>query len=398
MKIDSDNCAISMASTWIWAPALFVSSSIAYNYGILGLLLFLVPNVLTLFLFGYIAQKAIKKRFITKSIGNFGCIANMKKLQLFVAIFLQICSMLVQTMGINLLLGVFNLSTPVTLLISAIYLFTALAISLMGFKTVVNTDMLKYIFTLGIGAILLYLAFMNNSIEYLSFDGFKDKSYLISFGIITSIGLLTAPYIDETFWQRALSVEPDKIFTTFIKAGLFFFLVPFVFGCIGLGFSSLPFIEGWNISDAFKANPTTTLLLVIAVSSTLLSTLDSSASALYNLLEIKYKSKMQFLLYLLLYPCILILAFNLTKLTTITTVFLFYGTVRTCMFIPIVFYIFSCKVDWGKMYIYSLIAVIFSLIVYPLLATFLPDYSFIGVLTALVLPSFAYRKKQSLVQ
>lgn len=38
--------AASTASTWIWAPALFVSSSVAYYYGLAGLAIFLIPNIL----------------------------------------------------------------------------------------------------------------------------------------------------------------------------------------------------------------------------------------------------------------------------------------------------------------------------------------------------------------
>lgn len=47
------NNLIYTASTWIWAPALFVSSSVAYYYGLAGLAIFLIPNILCLILFGF---------------------------------------------------------------------------------------------------------------------------------------------------------------------------------------------------------------------------------------------------------------------------------------------------------------------------------------------------------
>ena len=43
--------ALSIAATWIWAPALFVSTEKAYANGFVGLFWFLVPNVLCLILF-----------------------------------------------------------------------------------------------------------------------------------------------------------------------------------------------------------------------------------------------------------------------------------------------------------------------------------------------------------
>ena len=55
--------AMSIAATWIWAPAIFVASSTAYFNGIYGFLWFLIPNVLTLILFGYFSQKFIKEKY-----------------------------------------------------------------------------------------------------------------------------------------------------------------------------------------------------------------------------------------------------------------------------------------------------------------------------------------------
>ena len=49
--------ALSIAATWIWAPALFTSTENAYTNGFAGLFWFLVPNVLCLILFIPFAKK-----------------------------------------------------------------------------------------------------------------------------------------------------------------------------------------------------------------------------------------------------------------------------------------------------------------------------------------------------
>lgn len=49
--------ALSIAATWIWAPALFTSTENAYIKGFAGLFWFLVPNVLCLILFIPFAKK-----------------------------------------------------------------------------------------------------------------------------------------------------------------------------------------------------------------------------------------------------------------------------------------------------------------------------------------------------
>ena len=49
--------AMSIAATWIWAPALFTSAEKAYTTGWPGLFWFLVPNVLCLLVFVPFAQR-----------------------------------------------------------------------------------------------------------------------------------------------------------------------------------------------------------------------------------------------------------------------------------------------------------------------------------------------------
>lgn len=54
--------ALSIAATWIWAPALFVSAEKSYSWGWQGLAWFLVPNVLCLMIFSPFANR-IRKIF-----------------------------------------------------------------------------------------------------------------------------------------------------------------------------------------------------------------------------------------------------------------------------------------------------------------------------------------------
>ena len=53
--------ALSIAATWIWAPALFVSTEKAYSTGWVGLFWFLVPNALCLVIFIPFAKKIRKE-------------------------------------------------------------------------------------------------------------------------------------------------------------------------------------------------------------------------------------------------------------------------------------------------------------------------------------------------
>ena len=58
--------AFSMAATWVWAPSMFVASEKAYTQGLAGVFWFVVPNVLTLILFAFFANKMRKLRPATE--------------------------------------------------------------------------------------------------------------------------------------------------------------------------------------------------------------------------------------------------------------------------------------------------------------------------------------------
>ena len=49
--------AFSMAATWVWAPSMFTAAEKAYTQGLAGVFWFVVPNVLTLVLFAFFANK-----------------------------------------------------------------------------------------------------------------------------------------------------------------------------------------------------------------------------------------------------------------------------------------------------------------------------------------------------
>src|SRR6185436_5095789 len=53
--------ATSIASSWIWAPALFVAAQKAYEQGVAGLFWFIAPNFLALIVFAPFALR-IRKR------------------------------------------------------------------------------------------------------------------------------------------------------------------------------------------------------------------------------------------------------------------------------------------------------------------------------------------------
>ena len=53
--------ATSIAASWIWAPALFISTQVSYQIGLPGIFWFTVPNVIALLLYIAFAPRIREK-------------------------------------------------------------------------------------------------------------------------------------------------------------------------------------------------------------------------------------------------------------------------------------------------------------------------------------------------
>lgn len=321
--LNSASYAKSIASTWIWAPALFVSSQIAYQYGIIGLLMFLVPNVLTLWIFGFLCDKYnIDFSTAVETVKKVGKIQQAEHLTITSA--LLIGSTFVQILGIHALLSQwFGLPRLVSAL--AILGLSLLIIWGKGLKACIKTDAFKYelIFICGLA---LVLCTDNNGVMNLSGHlEFNPLTLFLTFGLPTAIGLLSAPYADTTFWQRANSIQRGERFKTFFLAGLFFAFIPMLFAIIGF---SAPTTDNWQLQNFATASFSMTLLAV-AVLSALIATVDSNLCAVGALAK-KGKENITIIAFCALLTAVFCWLDNLT----IVDLFLLYGTLRTVASVP----------------------------------------------------------------
>ena len=331
--------AISLASTWIWTPAIFVSSEIAANYNILGLLFFLVPNVLTLLVFGYFANK-IDILSQTNQFTIFDFIKEKgTKLQyythLIIGIILLICLCAIQLIGIKVLITTLFPNINVYLCLIAVLFVTLLYISIGGIKSSINTDAIKYgIMIISIG-IILFL----NPINNIHFQLYDTTNLVKSFGIPTILGLMFAPYVDQTFWQRIYSIEHKNIMKMCYFCAFFFAIVPLFFGFVGLSqFHTLNF----NIVNYFNYYPFNILIFLI-IMSTLISTLDSGLSAFTSIVWNEFNLKDKSYIYSILSIIILAIISFAIVLSNIRIIdlFLIYGTIRTCTGLPTILMILN---------------------------------------------------------
>lgn len=348
--------ALSIAATWIWAPALFTSTENAYTKGFAGLFWFLVPNVLCLMLFIPFAKKI--RREMPDGITLSGYMyekyqsESVKNVYLF-----QLGALSVLSTGVQLLAGSKILSMltgiPFTVMtvIMAVVAFSYSQFS--GIKASILTDSIQMIFMLAASICFAVFGIKNGGGMATLLTGLggvtEDAGCLFSkrgweifldFGLPTTIGLLSGPFGDQCFWQRAFCVRKDRIGRAFLVGALLFGIVPLSMGIIGFIGAGM----GYNAADAGVINfeliqalfPEWAVIpFLFMIVSGLLSTIDSNLCAASSLsIDILKKStirKTKIVMVLLL--ALGIAVANIPGLT-VTHLFLMYGTLRAATLLP----------------------------------------------------------------
>lgn len=347
--------ALSIAATWIWAPALFVSTEKAYANGFVGLFWFLAPNVLCLIIFIPFAKKI--RAEMPEGITLSGYMRDkyqsdgVKRVYLF-----QLIGLSVLSTGVQLLAGSQVLSAATGLpfeMVTVLLAVIALSYSVIsGIKASMLTDAIQMVFMLVASASFLIVAVRSvggegiaagiNGISgtYTSFWSKEGIDVFLSFGLPTAVGLLSGPFGDQSFWQRAFAVKKSRIGHAFLLGAILFGVVPFSMGILGFAGAGI----GYQAQDLGVINfelikalmPAWAVLpFLYMIISGLLSTVDSNLCAVSSLVTDisggRVLKKTKWAMVALLVVGIAIA--NIPGLT-VTHLFLFYGTLRSSTLLP----------------------------------------------------------------
>ncbi len=374
--------AFSIAATWIWAPALFVSAEKAYTQGWIGLFWFLVPNVACLILFSFFAERI--RRLFPEGFTLSGYMrerhsARVQNVYLFALTGLAMCSFAVQ-----LLAG----GTIISMMSGLPYFWTTVLLAIIpigyslysGLRASIISDFLVMVVMLVIGGGVVFGAVsVGGGLETIwqglngktgtytdlfSGDGLK---VFLTFGIPVTIGLLSGPFGDQSFWQRAFAIKRSAVQSAFIIGA-------FVFGIVPLTLSVLGFLAagmGMDVVNTSRVNMEVVMKLLpawVVIPFTylllcgLVSTLDSNLAAIASLaghdLHGKKASKDGFERRdVLRYSkgAMIVLAIggiaiaNIPGLT-ILYLFLFYGTLRSSTLLPTIITLLKKDVSEAGMF------------------------------------------------
>ena len=332
--------ALSIAATWIWAPALFVSAEKSYSWGWQGLAWFLVPNVLCLMIFSPFANRIRKifpqgvtlsgfmqERLQSRAVGN--------------TYRFQLGSLAVLSTGVQLLAGSKILSVITGLpfwLLTVILAVIAYSYSRKsGIMASIKTDALQMVLILLICAVAVPWAVSAKGFESIvsGLGGVKQIGgweIFIGFGLPTAIGLISGPFGDQNFWQRAFSIREASVKKSFMLGAVLFGLVPLSMGVLGFIAGGSGFAvndSGYVNFELIKAVLPAWFMVpfLFMVVSGLLSTVDSNLCAVSSLAsDVKAGLGTARVSMVVLLVLGIIIA-NIPKIT-VTDLFLFYGTFR----------------------------------------------------------------------
>lgn len=295
----------SIAASWIWAPALFISVQLAYQKGLAGIFWFTFPNIIALVIFAFLAPKIrelLPEGYTLPQYIKFRLQSNKAhKIYLFPFFFYQLMAITVQLFAggalVSLLTGIsLTIVMPILALIALVYTYIS------GLKASVVTDFIQLAMIFVIGAIILPLTwsaaggFSAISAGFAGLEGIGsifDPGVAFSLGIVNSIGLIAGAVSDQQYWQRSFAIKKKQLVKAFIFGAILFGIVPVALSTLGfLGANAdlgivLP--EGVDVSLIGVQTVATLLpgwavfLFVIMLLAGLSSTLDSGLSAVSSL-------------------------------------------------------------------------------------------------------------------
>ena len=239
--------AMSIAVSWIWAPAIFICSLQAYTKGLPGIFWFTLPNILCFFAFapfairlrkeipeGYTLSQFIDKRFDRDPVTHIAFLIVFFGYQLGAIVINALAggTLLHALSGIDFTIAVVSMSA------------IALSYSLIsGLKASVVTDVVQMSVVLLIGFILVpWCLSLEGGITYLreglsgvdsEFGDLFHPGVAFAMGIPMTLSLLAGPFSDQMFAQRAFAVKRDSVLKTFVVGGMLFGLVPIALSLLG---------------------------------------------------------------------------------------------------------------------------------------------------------------------
>jgi len=237
--------SLSIAVSWIWAPALFISVQQAYQQGIPGIFWFTFPNIICLLILaplGLRIRKYLPDGYTQPEWIQYRFNKTIHKLYLFPFFWYQVMAVVVQLYAggnfVSLLTGI-PLIHVMVILAGVVLIYSVIS----GMRASIMTDYLQYALIFFGGLIILPWTIHAAGGWHAIKPGLGgvtglhknllDPQVAFSFGIVTSIGLISGILGDQQHWQRAFVIKKEQLAKAYIWGGIFFGIVPIGLSLLG---------------------------------------------------------------------------------------------------------------------------------------------------------------------
>ena len=362
-----------ISSHWIWAIALFVGPALAYNWGLIGLLWFAIPNALSLIILGFIVRKIrnnypdgfsltmyIKENFSKK-------VSALYQLEMVIIAF---GALLLGFTAISKLWAFASLGS----FIEPIYASLAVGVITMLFtvKGGIRTSIIT-----GTIQTLLWLAFLGTAVYMLAtgdasiltagknnLTSVFDYKFLTTAGIAYFITIIVSATGHGHLWQKAFSMPKENIIPSFTIGAVLFAVIIMSF----MSLSLFAFTQGFPVAgpDVSALVGITQLLgagalvlfgvLFVGQTSTVM---DSSMNYMASLVTLEWFNKNDVWFSRLVMIIFMLTAWVISwaKLE-IWTIMMLMGAVRTVMFVPLVLHVVGVKLKEQLIFYTSVVGII----------------------------------------
>ena len=368
--------SLAISSHWFWAIAIFVGPAVAYNWGLIGLLWFAIPNGFSCVVVGYLAYKVREKYPDGVSLTQYAkenFSPRIGGLYQLLFLLISLAALLLAFTAIAKLWAFTALSS----IISPIY--ASLLIGLVTLAFTVRGGIRTSIFTGAIQTCLwgTFLAVM--TILMLSsdtnlvltgknqLDTVFNYDFLTKFAVAFFISVTAAAASHGMMWQKAFSMPRENIMKTYSLAGLIFTLI-----VIGLGFMGI-----YAFSADIKIGPADTsqmhgllalggsaaliifATLVIGQSSTVI---DSSLNYVSSLVTLEWFKNDTVLFSRIVMVAFMTIAWLISwAQIEIWTVLMFMAAIRIVMFVPLALHVLKQKLFESLVFYTSIVSVCTSI-------------------------------------
>ncbi len=359
-----------ITATWTWAIALLVPSQKAYEQGFAGAFWYLVPSVLTLFIYcwflsrvnekfldNYTLPQLMKKRWGNKVHREYAVILALLQVMCYAVNIIAGAKLICSLLRINY--------TMCTIILAFFVLFYTMR---GGFRSSVNTDVIQTL-TLCIGSVVIVATLVfyfgrqqEQTVLQAIMDGMtgyegkdfqslfseESRKVFLSYGLTSVLGLITGPFGDQMYWQRAFAIRKEKRNKAFILADILFTIIPVAM--ILTGFLAASQVKGnvLRINDSanvaieyisYYLPGVSSYFFVVMAGAAITSTMDSCLCAFSSIIVNDFfpddEKRIRGISYISML-CLVLASIFISNIPGIQTLylFMFYTVIRMCTFYP----------------------------------------------------------------